>query len=171
MGPVVTMLEVTQGADTMEVAGRIARLAYDEHPESIAVDSIGLGAGVVDRLHELGIEGLEAANVGRPARDSGRFANRRAEIYWNLRERFRLGEIAIPQDDALCEELAGIRYMHTSRGQIKIESKEVMKRRGQKSPDRADMLAMLFDGDGEVSEVSVAGISRAESLRREMVNW
>jgi len=46
VGPVVTRLDVTRGADTMEVAGKIARLAYDEHPESIAVDSIGLGAGV-----------------------------------------------------------------------------------------------------------------------------
>jgi phage terminase large subunit len=172
IGPVVTRLDVTRGADTMEVAGRIARLAYDEHPESISVDSIGLGAGVVDRLYELGIDGVEAVNVGLPARDSGRFANQRAELYWNLRERFRTGDIAIPRDDALCAELAGIRYTHSSKGQIKIESKEEMKRRGQKSPDRADMLAMLFDSGGEGLEVRpVVGASRAAMLRREMANW
>jgi phage terminase large subunit len=172
-GPVVTRMDVTRGADTMEVAGRIVQMARAEKPESIAVDSIGLGAGVLDRLNELGVQGVEGVNVALPAGDPERFANRRAELYWGLRERFRAGDIAIPHDEALCEELTAIRYRHTSRGQIEIESKEEMKKRGLHSPDRADMLALLFDGGGETlpPREAESAPSPARMLREEMARW
>ena len=171
VGDVLVRLDAVRGADLMEVAGRIARLAYDEKPVSIAVDGIGLGAGVVDRLWEMGVECVVSVNVALPAYDPERFANRRAELYWGLRERFRTGEIALPRDELLCEQLTSLRYKHTSRGQIAIESKEEMKRRGQSSPDRADMLALLFEGSpGEdVSDrPRPASPSPAQLLREEM---
>lgn len=176
VGPVVTHLEAVRGADLMEVCGRIVRLAYEERPESIAIDSIGLGAGVVDRLNELQIAGVEAVNVALPANDRERFANRRAELYWGLRERFRRGEIALPRNETLCEQLASLRYGHTSGGKIQIESKEAMRRRGMDSPDHADMLALLFDDAAEsllgVNPGSVVvGPSMAEVLRGEMEGW
>jgi hypothetical protein len=177
VGAKLTCMEVVHGADLMEVTGRIARLAYAWHPESIAVDSIGLGAGVVDRLREMEIAGVESVNVALPARDSERFANRRAELYWGLRERFRQGDIALHQDEALSEELLSLRYRHTSRGQILMESKDDMKRRGLSSPDRADMLAMLFDGGGEIADYYLRdspfdpGFSEVERLRAEMEQW
>jgi phage terminase large subunit len=177
VGPVVTHLEAIRGADLMEVCGRISRLAYEQKPESIAIDSIGLGAGVVDRLNELQIAGVEAVNVALPAIDRERFANRRAELYWGLRERFRRGDIALPHNEALCEQLASIRYGHTSGGKILIESKEAMKRRGMASPDHADMLALLF-ADGAESWLGanpglegMVGPSMAEVLRAEMEGW
>jgi len=152
VGQELKNMEVVHGVDLMQTAGRIRTLAYELHPEGIAVDAIGLGAGVVDRLREMEIEGVEPVNVGLPAHDPERFANRRAELYWGLRERFRLGEIALPRlpdSDRLAEELASIKYRITSRGQIQIESKDQMKKRGQGSPDRADMLAMLYDSSLE----------------------
>ena len=145
VGPVVTRIEVLRSHDTMVVSGRISALAYEEHPASIAVDEIGVGAGVVDRTLEMGVEGIVPVNVARSAFDKQRFSNRRAELYWGLRERFRSGDIQIPRDEALKAELAGLRYFYTSSGQVALEKKETMKRRGAGSPDRADMLAMLFD--------------------------
>ena len=47
------------------------------------------------------------------------------------------GDIAIPDDEELVSQLADIRYKINGRGQIRIESKEDMKRRGGSSPDRA----------------------------------
>ncbi len=175
VGPVLTRLEVVRGNDTMASAGLIASMAYEEHPQSIAIDDIGVGGGVVDRLVELGIEGLEPVNVSKPASDSERFTNLRAELYWRLRERFRAGEIAIPQwDDELCVELASIRYGHDSSGKIKIESKDEMRKRGLHSPDRADMLALLFDRSYDAPVDSQPGSaipSPSEQFRREMENW
>jgi hypothetical protein len=173
IGSVVTRLEAAQGCDLMEVAGRVARLAQEERPESIAIDGIGIGAGVADRLQELRIAGVDAVNVSLPARDRERFANRRAELYWGLRERFRTGDITIPPDEALCSQLGRIRYTYTSRGQIQMVSKEAMRRRGHASPDRADMLALLFDG-AEVAfslDDRSSHPSPAERLREEMEDW
>jgi len=43
----------------------------------------------------------------------------------------------------LVAQLPTIRYSYTSKGQIKIESKESMRKRGLKSPDFADCLCIL----------------------------
>ncbi len=178
IGPVVKHFDVVHGSDTMEVAGKIKNLAYDLSPQAIAIDSIGIGAGVVDRLFEMGVEGVEAVNVSKPAFDVERFANRRAELYWGLRERFHTGDIVIPREEKLIEELASIKYLITSRGQIQIESKDKMKRRSASSPDRADMLALLFDGAAdsllswnEHAAPAYVTPSPATLLREEMRNW
>ena len=172
IGPVLHHMEVIHGADTMAVAGRINQLAYKYHPETIAIDSIGIGAGVVDRLRELGTEGIFALNVSRAAYDAERFANRRAELYWGLREKFHEGTISIRNDSRLIEELAAIRYKITSQGLIQMERKHEMKRRLRTSPDRADMLALLYDGPVEVDTTPVyREPSPAELLRREMQIW
>jgi hypothetical protein len=74
----------------------------------------------------------------------------------------------------MAEELASIRWKLNSRGQIQIESKEEMKRRLGRSPDRADMLAMLVDSSSDTlamweprreREPSVAALLRAEMTR------
>ena len=53
-------------------------------------------------------------NVAKAAYDQELFANRRAELYWGIRERFHEGAIAIPNDEQLIQELASIRYFITS---------------------------------------------------------
>ena len=145
--------------------------AYNHHPDSIAVDCIGIGAGVVDRLRELGTDGVIAVNVSHAAYDPDRFANRRAELYWGLRERFHKGTISIKDDPRLIEELAAIRYKITSQGQIRIERKHEMKRRLRRSPDRADMLALLFDGPVELPGPIHMPPSPLERLRQERRVW
>jgi len=40
--------------------------------------------------------------------------------------------------------LSDIRYTYNRRGQLQIESKEDMKKRGSRSPDIADALLMAF---------------------------
>ena len=77
-------------------------------------------------------------NAGAAPRDRERFANRKAEIAWGLRDRLEAGEVAGLTDDATISQLAGIRYRANPRGQIVIESKDEARRRGVKSPDRAE---------------------------------
>src|SRR5581483_9364979 len=112
-GDTVTRLATYRGLSTMEVAGRIAALAQEEHAEVIAVDAVGIGAGVVDRLEELGVAGLVPVQFGeRPvgAREADQFLNLRAQTYWALRDRFRSGQIRLPQDETLAAQLASLRY-------------------------------------------------------------
>jgi len=64
-----------------------------------------------------------------------------------LRERFEQGEVDIdPDDDKLAAQLGSIKWGIDSRGRIKIESKDEMRKRGFPSPDRADAMAMAFAG-------------------------
>ncbi len=84
------------------------------------------------------------ANVAAKASNSEGFLNARAEIFDGLRERFESGRISIPEDRELIGQLAALRYSFTSSGQMKLEGKDELRRRGLPSPDRADALALAF---------------------------
>lgn len=142
-GPVARIIKTLPKCDTMELTGHVV-IAMKETAAKVAkIDAVGVGAGVVDRMKELGIS-CQEMQAGSRANDSDRYANARAEWYWGLRERFESGDISIPDDSELVSQLSNIKYKVTSRGQIQIESKEDMKKRGLRSPDRADALMMLF---------------------------
>jgi phage terminase large subunit len=73
-----------------------------------------------------------------------RYRNLKAELYWSLRERLRDGELAGLTDRVTIAQLAGIRYEHDSRGRVEIESKEDARKRGVKSPDRAEAVMLCY---------------------------
>jgi hypothetical protein len=119
------------------------------HPMTFPVlahDLPGVGGGVVGRLPEL--QSPVAPYLGGEVPiDKERFVNARAKDYWTLRERFEQGEIEIdPDDDKLGAQLRSIKWGLDSRGRIKIESKDEMRKRGLPSPDRADAMAIAFAG-------------------------
>jgi hypothetical protein len=102
------------------------------------------GGGVVDRLIELGLPVTPYNDVEAPI-DKERFGNARAEDYWTLRELFEAGEIDIdPDDDKRAAQLGSIKWTVDSRGRIRIEAKDDMRKRGLLSPDRADTVAIAF---------------------------
>jgi len=139
----VEEIRAFNGLDTMEMAGVVAAVIREQQPNQTCVDEVGIGAGVVDRLRELGL-GVHGVNVARPARDKAVFGNLRAEGFWRVRELFATGEIAIPPDQQLMGELAALTYKYDSQGCLLMESKEDLRRRGVASPDRADALMLAF---------------------------
>ena len=130
--------------DTMETAGLVNEFVKRHSPSCVRVDAIGVGAGVVDRLRELGVPGVTGINVARRATNQEHFANLKAELYDGLRERFQQGRIRIPNDQKLISELASIRYSFSSSGQVRIEDKDDLRSRGKPSPDLADALMLAF---------------------------
>ncbi|NPV44817.1 MAG: AAA family ATPase [Firmicutes bacterium] len=135
------------GQDTMEVTGRVIDALRQTGASVAKVDEIGIGAGVVDRLKEQRYP-VQGMNTSEAAYDKERFANKRAEWYWGLRERFQSGDVAIPLDDELASQLASLKYKFDSRGRIQIESKEELRKRGLPSPDKADALMLAFASTG-----------------------
>jgi hypothetical protein len=84
-------------------------------------------------------------SAARLVLDLARAVGRRPRRGRRMRERFENGEIDIaPDDDRLAAQLGAIKWKLTSRGQIQIESKDEMRKRGMPSPDRADALAYVF---------------------------
>jgi len=144
-GPKTVEIQEYSHMDTMETSERLYDFSRFHPFGKLCVDVVGVGAGVVDRLRQLE-DKREVCdiNVGLPALDPERFFNLRAEIFWNLRERFINGDIQIPNDEDLMAQLANIKFEYTQKGQIKLESKDDMKKRGLPSPDKADALALAF---------------------------
>lgn len=139
-GSVARLRYAKQTPDTMTAVGAVVQALRETWATHANVDVIGVGAGVVDRLVEQG-RPVTGVNVGEKAHDSERFSNRRAEVFWGLRERFEFGEIDLdPDDDEILSQLCSITYDPNSRGQIVIQSKDAM----DSSPDRADALALAF---------------------------
>jgi len=157
----VKSLFTYHGQDTMVTTGRVIELLNAHDGRGIYVDETGIGAGVTDRLHELRLP-VRGIKTGRRANYAKRFVNRRSELWWGLRDRFRLKQIKIPRDDRLIAELVSIKYTIDSSGHIKVESKDDMKKRGLKSPDRADALVLCFAG-GVIQPSTVR--TRAEARR------
>ena len=142
-GQRVEEIRTFQKLDTMQLTGWVAAAIEEFQPDRVCIDEIGVGAGVVDRLRELGYQ-VKGINVARWARQDKIFANLRAEGYWRLRELFATGAISIPIDSRLMGELAALKYSYDSQGRIIMESKEAMRQRGQASPDVADALMLAF---------------------------
>lgn len=128
--------------DTMTLAGRVAAMIDEQNPDGVFVDEGGLGAGVVDRLRQLGYS-IFAVNSGHKASDDQRYYNLRAEIWFLMREWLAEGG-AIPDDPDLKSDLTGPTFSYDARSRIKLEKKEDMKKRGLPSPDCGDSLAVTF---------------------------
>ncbi|MGD0292029.1 MAG: hypothetical protein ABSC63_20690 [Candidatus Binataceae bacterium] len=111
--------------------------------EAVNVDAIGIGYNFGLHLRDLKFP-VELINVGESSSKPERFLNLKAEWFWSLRERFQAGQVRGLRDELTLSQLALIRYKPNARGQIVIESKEELLRRGVKSPDRADSVMLAF---------------------------
>jgi len=140
-------LERHTNHNTMQIAGVIRKIIEREKPVKVYIDVIGIGAGIVDRLHEMGFTQVEGINSARNASERDKFANKRAEMWAEMRDWLN-GEspVSIPDSDVLHGDLCGLGYKWTSNGQLIIERKEELKKRGLPSPDCADALALTFAG-------------------------
>lgn len=138
------------GKDTMSTAG-LVKAEYDaakphQKPHVINVDVIGIGAGVVDRLKELGLP-VYGINVSESEAINGgqrQFNRLRDELWWKSREWLEAKDCKLADDDETIAELTTPTYSILSNGLIKVEGKDEMKKRGVKSPNRADAWNMTF---------------------------
>jgi len=161
-------IKTWQNKDLMELAGIILSeydvVPYSQRPQAIYIDAIGLGAGLADRLRELDMPAV-AVSVSETASLKDRFNRLRDELFWAAREWFEARDVKIPQDDTLIAEITGVRYKYLSTGKLKVESKDEMKRRGQRSPDVADAFVLTFAGQGAVAGGYSRGYNHNRSLK------
>lgn len=135
--------------DTMQTVGMVIQeydaTPYSDRPSEILIDVIGLGAGVVDRLREIDLgPQIRGINVAESPALGTKYNKLRDELWSKARAFFENRDCAIPQDDTLISELTAPTFAFLSSGKIKVESKDEMKRRGQKSPDLADAFVLTF---------------------------
>lgn len=149
-------------SDSTELVNWVGHEIDTEEPDCVRVDTIGIGWAVEGALREKKGAIVEAADCRRTADDPERFDNKRAEMYWNLRDQFERGIISIPDDYDLKLQLMSIKYEPNKAGQTKIMEKLRLKKEIGSSPDEADALAMLyFNLDDMVSKMIVEHIDYA----------
>ena len=134
--------------DLMSLAGEIMNEFTNTPPEDqcqeLLIDAIGIGAGLCDRINEIGIIPTRGVNVSESSALTNECGNLRAELWYKAREFFEKKTCQIPDDHELIRELSTPRYKFDSRGRYLIESKDEMRRRGEKSPDLADAFCLTF---------------------------
>jgi hypothetical protein len=144
-GRIAFKLESHSKKDTMQVVGIVGQIIATEKPAKVFIDVGGLGAGVVDRLKELGHDSvIMAVNGGERAIDEARYLNKRAEMWGGMKEWLTEQPAQIPDSDTLHADLTGPHYTYDSSTRLKLESKPEMKKRGVRSPDEGDALALTF---------------------------
>jgi hypothetical protein len=156
-GNAVTRAHLWYEPDTMSIAARIhdlwERTAPSERPRLIAVDAIGVGAGVADRLRQLGLPCMDV-NVSEAPAQRDRFPRLRAELWFSVRAWLERRDVTflLPPDLArqLVEELVAPDMLITAGGKTDVESKTSMRSRGVPSPNLADALCNTFAADGGV---------------------
>ncbi|WP_423820845.1 terminase [Salinisphaera sp. SPP-AMP-43] len=162
-GPMVWKPKVFNRVDTMELVGYIVDEARDFESNVIFIDGVGVGGGVVDRLHQLGFDVVDVQS-GQAAVDHKRFKNRRMELWYRMRE-WLDGDVSLPAGlNELRDDLTGPEYGFNDRQQMVLESVDSMKERGLASPDYASALAMTF------ADFS-AGHRRAKAKQVRKVRW
>lgn len=152
-------LEIHVKQDTMQTAGQVIRAIERYKANVVSIDTIGIGSGVYDRVREV-IHSQDIPCQTKPVNvaqraptmvvrgERLRFKRLRDYMYYTLREMLDPVNcpedelIALPPDPQLRSQLAAIQYKINSNGEIEVESKDDLKKRGYKSPDRAEAVMM-----------------------------
>ncbi len=125
---------------TMDSVGKIIEQIHIYKPDIVFLDSIGVGGPIADRLRQLVDRDIIIdANVALPAMDSKKYMNRRAEVWFLMKEALVAG-MDIPADDELVGDLAMLSYGFDSKNRLRLESKKDL----PKSPDTADALSLTW---------------------------
>ena len=125
-------------SSTTDTARKAAGTLAKHRHVPVTVDGTGLGAGVVDTLKDWGYNVWDFISSEAPS--DNRFADRRSEAYWHMRELFEHGLVDVDPDALkLKNQLISMKWGLDRKGRIKVESKaDYMKRLGVSSPDEAD---------------------------------
>lgn len=166
-GPKVQILGRYIINDLMELSKKVVDLAAQQKPDHIFVDETGLGAGVFDRLNQLGLP-VTGVNFATRAVDKRSYAQTRSELWGNMKE-WLVSEVDIPNDRDLITQLKQQPYGYNDKMQIQLLSKKHMKSQGLKSPDIADALAVTFYSD--VQHLMRPKTSKVQVIQTSAAGW
>jgi hypothetical protein len=152
-GRCVPKIESKSKIDLVSSANWIRQIIDNDKPERVFIDVGGLGAGTVDILMSWGAPYsniIKAVNFGSEPQDNygndrGGPRNRRAEMW--MRSKKWLEDVAgaqIPDSDSLQADACAPGYKYDMHSRLVLESKEDMGKRGVRSPDEWDAIALTF---------------------------
>lgn len=132
------LMKLDKNTDDTVVAGHVARFEDEEEADGVNIDQ-GWGTGIYSAGKQMGRK-WSLVSFAEASPDPG-FLNMRAYM-WNCVKQNLKDGAAIPEDEALCQDLIGPEYITRLDGKIQLESKQDMKDRGLPSPNDADACAL-----------------------------
>jgi len=146
-GRVVLGLATYKHLDQMAIVG-VCKHVLDNNPVDRMFIDVGMGVGIIDRLHEMGYSQVREVNFGSSAFNTDKYTNRRNEMYQETAEWLQGGHVSLPSDaeeiEALIMDLCAVEYSYNSKNMKVLESKDETKKRLGVSPDLGDALALTF---------------------------
>lgn len=149
-------VESKSNLSTVEQVGWLKQIIDKERPARVFIDVGGAGVAMVDRLHEMGYTSIvRAINFGsaplepQPTDENGKpyggYVNRRAEMWGKSRDWLEdIGGADIDDTDVIQADACGPGYKYDSLTRVLLESKDDMRKRGVRSPDEWDAVALTF---------------------------
>ena len=144
-------LESFMGQNLMQTVGQVlirARQLAKTYGRTIriVIDDTGIGGGVTDRLNEVleeTGESFDIVPVNFASKGNDFYEGIVSLMYGHFKEEI-LDEVVLPKDDEMTAQFSVRRYKVVSKGRIKIESKDELKRRKFPSPDRAEAVILSY---------------------------
>ena len=127
----------------MQFSSVVAQAIKEERPDAVMIDGTGMGAGVVDRLRQLGHNVINVMVGSKSVMAVEKYFNIRAELWGNMKD-WLMEEVDLPDDQELEDDLIGLEYGFDLNERIQLERKKDMKKRGLASPDSGDAVALTF---------------------------
>ena len=158
--------------DTVELANILTAKIKEDAPARIFLDMGNTGAGVYDILKDRGFaKTVRGINFGGKAINTDRYYNKRAEMWANANEWLKSEQpVQLVNDDELLDDLCSVNKFYDSSGRLQLESKDKVKERIGRSPDKADAFVLTFaEPVYDVGKVKPIGIQNniIESLFKE----
>jgi len=128
----------------MQLASRFAEAINKHNPDTVFIDAIGIGAGVYDRLCQLGYGDIVVpVQVGENADDDKRYKNKRMEIWATMGVWLETADVPA-KDTELAEDMTAPEFFYDARERWQLESKKDLRDRINRSPDEGDAVALMF---------------------------
>ena len=180
-GDVLLKVRKMPRRDTQGTATLLASDLVPERGDLGVVDTNGVGAGVYDRAKALGkyVMGINAGNRTKLKDKSGQitFYNMRAAMFWHMRELLDPSSdsgIMLPDDEELAADLSTPHWKTMPGGSIVIESKDEIKKRIGRSPDKGDAVCLAFwaSGSGVTLDVDNSAFDWSTDTKGDgVVDW
>jgi hypothetical protein len=130
--------------------------------QDTAIDAVGLGAGALDYLRSKGYY-INAFKSGAKPTAPDQYGNPmydmlRSQRYWEAAKAMERGDLTIWRDVPNLEQLRRDLLSHNvevTDKLVKVESKELIRKRLGKSPDFSDAVIMAFAQDDPPSEADI----------------
>lgn len=126
---------------TTDVCDRLEEFAEHDRMVLVKIDDTGVGGGVVDEMIKRGYN-VMPINFGASATDPDKYPNLISEAWFHLAQ--IIDTVQLDMDSDLLMELTSRAWVMDSKGRRGVESKDVYKKRGYRSPDKADALILCY---------------------------